>query len=353
MKILTSNFKKGLAKIKVETLDDLWYLSNIIDENDFVKGQTTRKIRIGEKEERAVKIVKKTIFLKIQVQKIEFHKYTNILRVGGTIVEGPDDVQKGSHHTFNIEEGTILTIEKPEWLQYQIQKIKESAEQKIPNALIVVLDREEAYFALLKKYGYELLTHLKGQVSKKAVETIKTEDFYSAITKAINEYIKRYKIENVIVASPAFWKEELMKTVKDESLKKKIVLATCSSCDEKAFNEIIRRPEVEFVLKHERIAKETKLVEDLLQEISKEGPAAYGTKDVKTAVEAGAVKILLVSDKFILESRQANKYEEIEYAMKMTDKIKGQVHIISSDHDAGKKLDGLGGVAAILRYKLV
>ncbi|MBW2999741.1 hypothetical protein KY339_03635, partial [Candidatus Woesearchaeota archaeon] len=203
-----------------------------------------------------------------------------------------------------------------------------------------------------KKYGYELLTHLKGQVSKKAVETIKTEDFYSAITKAIEEYIKRYKIENVIVASPAFWKEELMKTVKDESLKKKIVLATCSSCDEKAFNEIIRRPEVEFVLKHERIAKETKLVEDLLQEISKEGPAAYGIKDVKTAVEAGAVKTLLVTDKFILESRQANKYDEIEYAMKMTDKIKGQVHIISSDHDAGKKLDGLGGVAAILRYKL-
>ena len=38
--------------------------------------------------------------------------------------------------------------------------------------------------------------------------------------------------------------------------------------------------------------------------------------------------------------------------LKTTESIKGSVNIISSEHDGGKKLDGLGGIGAILRYKL-
>ena len=38
--------------------------------------------------------------------------------------------------------------------------------------------------------------------------------------------------------------------------------------------------------------------------------------------------------------------------MRIVDKSKGEIEIISSEHDAGKKLDGLGGIAAILRFKL-
>ncbi len=38
--------------------------------------------------------------------------------------------------------------------------------------------------------------------------------------------------------------------------------------------------------------------------------------------------------------------------MRTIDSMKGQVHIISSEHEGGKKLDGLGGLGALLRYKL-
>jgi protein pelota len=38
--------------------------------------------------------------------------------------------------------------------------------------------------------------------------------------------------------------------------------------------------------------------------------------------------------------------------MKTVDNTKGDILIISSEHEAGKKLDGLGGIAAILRFKL-
>ena len=46
------------------------------------------------------------------------------------------------------------------------------------------------------------------------------------------------------------------------------------------------------------------------------------------------------------------KFEELDGIIKIVDSSKGDIHIINSKNDAGKKLDGLGGIAAILRYKL-
>ena len=61
---------------------------------------------------------------------------------------------------------------------------------------------------------------------------------------------------------------------------------------------------------------------------------------------------MLITDSFIQKSRSENFYNEVEKIMKAVEKTKGEVQIISSEHEAGKKLDGLGGIAAILRFKL-
>ena len=50
--------------------------------------------------------------------------------------------------------------------------------------------------------------------------------------------------------------------------------------------------------------------------------------------------------------RDEGKFEELDSIMKITDANKADIHIINSKNDAGKKLDGLGGIAAILRYRL-
>ncbi|MBU0662152.1 hypothetical protein KJ891_01715 [Candidatus Micrarchaeota archaeon] len=38
--------------------------------------------------------------------------------------------------------------------------------------------------------------------------------------------------------------------------------------------------------------------------------------------------------------------------METAERNRGTVHIISSRHNAGKQLEGLGGVAALLRYRV-
>jgi len=204
----------------------------------------------------------------------------------------------------------------------------------------------------MKKYGYQLLTNIKGTVTKKADVKQKETNFYKEILKQLVEYDKRYNLSKIIIASPAFWKEELMKELKDENLKNKIILATCSSVGENAINEVIKRPETENALKQDRIAHEFRCVEELFVEISKNNLATYGLKDTKDTAISGAVKTLLITDSFIQKKRMENKYESIDNIMKLVDSTKGDILIISSEHEAGKKLDGVGGIAAILRYKI-
>ena len=349
MKILKK--LKDEISLLVTNIDDLWYLSQILDSNDLVKGKTQRKIKIGADTDRSKRIVKKSIFLEIKVEKIEFSKSSHNLRVSGTITQGPDDIALGSYHTFNIEENTSFTIKK-QWLKYQLDKLTEASSDKVGNIMIVVFDREEAYFALLKKYGYKLLSEIKGKVQKKSDMEKVTGNFYLDIINQMEEYTKRHKIHQIILASPSFWKEYLMKELNNEDLKKIIIPATCSSVGKQGINEVLKRDELKQALKNERAASEMSLVDELLAEIAKEDKACYGIKATTLASDAGAIKTLLITDSFIFDRREKEKYEETEQVLKTVESNRGSVHIISADHDGGKKLNGLGGIAAILRYKL-
>jgi protein pelota len=363
MKIIHSNMKQGSIKVKIDSLQDLWYLSHTIEEEDLLAGTTMRKIKLGKEGDRSSNIVKKPVFLKIKVEKCELG--SEALRASGTIVDGPEEVSKGSYHTFNLEENTIFTIQKPTgWKQFQIKRLQEATETKGPQVLICVMDREEATLALLKKFGFSIVAKMKGDVVKKAdmqgrsvgtaggKGSTSGNDFYSELIKSLQEYDERYKLDNIILASPAFWKEDLMKKVSDEKLKKKVVLATCSSADPSAINEVLKRQEVMGVLKQDKVTKEVKLVETLLAEIAQQGKASYGFLDVKNAIKAGAAEQVLMTNGFIQEAKERKKYDEVDALLSNAEKMKGNVHIISSEHEGGRKLDGLGGVGALLRYKM-
>ncbi len=351
MKLLHSNLKNGEVKVLAQNLDDLWYLSSIIEPKDIVQGRTLRKIKLSS-EEKSKDAVKKPVFIKLEVERVEFSKYTNILRVSGIIKEAPEEIPLGDYHTFNVDDNTAITIKKERWLKYQLDKLKEACSEAKSSLLICVHDREEAYFALFKKYGYEILAHIQGEVQKKREENIKKENFYLSIINKISEYVERHQIKQVILASPAFWKEDLMKEVKDRELKQKMILATCSSATKNGIEEVIKRPEVREALKQERSAKEINKVEELFTEIAKSNLAVYGMKETENAASIGAVKDLLITDSFIQKSRSENFYRDVEGIMKTVDKTKGEIDIISSEHDGGKRLDGLGGIGAILRFKL-
>lgn len=350
MHIIHADFKKGHVKVKITSPDDLWHLSQIIHEGDHVRGRSYRKIKLGGSEEKS-QTVKKAIVLKLTVEKIEFDKHKNSLRLNGKVTEGPDDVPHGSYHTITAEEGHLLEIFKEQFLDYQQRHLQEAAKEKNSKILLVTLDREEAYFALLKKYGFEYVGELKGEVEKKYLKEKVRKSFYEDVVKVLEGYVERMGLEKIVIGSPAFWKDELYKKL-PEPLKKMTILATCHGHGETGINELLKRDEVKTALQEERIAKEAHLLEELLRAISRGDPNCYGYFEVEEAAQAGAIETLLVTDKFMRKSIHGGEHPKLPELMKTVEQTRGKVHIISSDHDAGERLDGLGGIAALMRYKL-
>ena len=103
MQFITSDFKKGFAKLKVNDKDDLWYLSQLIDRGDIIKGKTTRKIKIGEGEN--AKSVKKTLALTIAAETVELTEIS--LRINGKVKEN-FSVSKNLCSNFSLDKTKII-----------------------------------------------------------------------------------------------------------------------------------------------------------------------------------------------------------------------------------------------------
>ncbi len=343
MKILKKDLKQGKIVVQAQNLDDLWCLSQTVLKGDTAIGKTTRKVRMGAAEE----AVKKTYTLSITVEEVKFEDQA--LRISGATAEPMEDIPKGAHHTITIEAGDVLTVIKEKWQKYQLDRLQQATQEQL-KALIVVFDRESCILARLKSRGYELITELKGKVRKKDYDTSTAANFYKEIIMAVKDYDERNKPDKIVLASPAFWKEELLNELKSDpkanSLKKKIALATCSSVSENAIDEVLKRPEMDTVLATAMAAKEMKLVDEAMTEIARDGKVAYGANEVENAVDAAAAEKLLITDTTVYKSKSS------EQLMKKVEDSGGKVFIINSENAAGQKLDALGGMAALLRYKM-
>ena len=347
MKILRRNLKNNILKLKVEDFDDVWILSQTIEPGDSVRGKTERKLKLGEDTDRNARVVRKTMTLTIKVEKVELSEDSEKLRVLGPVSAGPEEVPQGEYHSFNIKEDSIISIQK-KWLKFQLDKIQEATKSPSLKAIAVIFDREEAYFVELSGRGHKILGKLSGDVQKKEELHVSSGNFYEEIKKRLVEYDKHKGVQSIVVASPAFWKEELMKKLPEE-IKKKTIQASVSQVSNSAVNELMKRPELKKIMTRSRSAEEIKSVDKLLKNIS-DDKACYGFEETKKKVMIGAVKELVVSHNFIKKMRTKERYHEVERLLQQAEEMDGEVHIISSEK-AQKSLDSLAGVAGILRWK--
>lgn len=349
MKVIFSDFKKGIVKLRLTNPEDFWYLSQIIDSGDMVSGRTMRKVTLGSAEGRTTH-VQKPVFLRITVERAELAK--DSLRVSGKILEGPDDISHGSYHTFTVEKDTEISLEKQEWLSIHQAQLKDAEQAFQAPVIICVFDRDDALIARSYQWGMEILTRLRGDPEKKDKRANTRTDLYKEIIVLLQQYDARLNPQHIILASPAFYKEDLYERISDKKLKEKIILATCSSASDNAIHEVMKRPETQHAFRQMRVANEIDIVDRLLMMIAKQGNVTYGFDHVKKAADAGAVSDILITTLFIKQLQESGNFKELNDVMKHVDRLKGTIHIISTEHEAGKKLHGLGGIAALLRYKL-
>ena len=352
MKITSQDEKKGTMELFPETLDDLWHLSHIIAEGDVIYSKTTRRIQDNSGDKiRSDRGVKKTFILGISVESISFHIFTGKLRIIGSIISGPEDlIPLGSHHTIEAKLNNPITIKKEKWSQYVLGRIDQAIEaSKKLSAIIVALEDDVADFGLMRQFGIEYYGPVMGNVSgKRIIDKNRAKNIIKFYEKIV-EYINKFdNIQTIVLAGPGFYKNDFYKYLESKhvDMAKKSILESTGSGGRVGINEVLKKGTVEKLATENRVAFEISAVEDILQNIAKDSPlVVYGKKEVKDAINMGAVQKLLVLDTLV-------RSENLEEGMDLVESMSGEVLVISSQHEGGKQLEALGGLAAILRYAI-
>ncbi len=344
MKILHQDARANEIKLLPETLDDLWHLYNLIDERDLVFAMTYRRGEEKADKLRPERADKVRMRLGLRVQKVEFHETGDILRILGQIEQGPQDI--GQHHTLMLVVDESISIIKTAWMPKHFDRIKRAVESsEKPSVFFVAIEDVEAVIASSREYGIKEHATVTRSSTGKMYEVKSNEEEF--LEEVASKLLSMHHGEPLMLLGPGFLKEQLAKKLrdKDPGLSKVITVHHTGQSGMAGIHELMKKGVGGKVLEETRVAKETRLMEDLFAEIGRNGAFAYGDKSVDNAATAGAIRMLLVLDNKV-------RSPDMDKLLRKVEESHGEFVIVSSLHEAGRRLESLGGVAGLLRYKM-
>jgi protein pelota len=171
----------------------------------------------------------------------------------------------------------------------------------------------------------------------------------------------------ILLASPGFTATSFLKFIIETATrtgnkallaqKPNFIVVHSSSGHLHSLHEVLQSPAVLTRLQDTQYARETRLMDEFTTLLRKDdGRAWYGPREVELAAEKGAVGkgggILLISNALFRAQDVGVRRRWVRLVDRVRDVEGGEVRVLSSEHESGKRLDGLGGIAAILTFPL-
>jgi len=346
------------VKAVPETLDDLWHLYNVIYERDEVYTRTTREIKPDEKYARPRRGKRVPVFLGVKVEKIAWEKLLGRLRVHGTILEAPENVPTGAHHTLNIALNKPLTIVKKKWARHHVERLKRASKTSEKPITIIAIDDENYVIATTTQYGVEVKVEERIKLPGKLEADKRSAAIKGYFRKASNSLRQVWTATHspIAIIGVGFVKNDFAKFLENEAAD-----VAESVVDVKSVNngggvagiyEALRSGVLLKTMKYMRIVEETETIEEILKRLGKgQLNVTYGLEEVKNAAELGATEKLVLADTMLRETSDEKRLL-LEDLMKAVEQKGGKIMVVSTEHEAGVKLTTLGGIAALLRFSI-
>ncbi len=334
-----------------ESVDDLWHLQYVLEPGDRVAGDTTRRIQRNDDQMRDTGGEREPMWVAIAVDDIEFHKFANRLRVGGEIVACSREDQLGFHHTLNVEEREELSIEKrfkPDQ-EARLEEAEEATEN--PDVAIATVEEGQAHVHTVAQYGTEERATITGTTGKGEYSRGRSELF-----SELADVLKRQDVDAIILAGPGFTKQDARKYIENNEpeVAERITMVDTASVGDRGVHEVLKRGAVADVQQETRIESEAEYIDELTRRMAEGAKAAYGPDQVQQAAEFGAIERLLVLDDRLQKERgpDGEWAVSVDEIVRTTEQKGGDVTVFSSEFPPGQQLSNLGGIAALLRYRL-
>lgn len=266
-------------------------------------------------------------------------------------------------NVINIE---VFSVEPPIPLNTRIYRCDQTFMTDILKDMIehtetyglVVIDRREATLGLLRGTAITVLTEFssnvpgkttKGGQSQQRYARLREEaakEFFKKVGEAMNkEFFQKKDLKGILVGGPGPTKEDFLKGdyIYTDVKNNVIAVKDLSYTGQFGLDELVDKSHD--VLAKEAVIDEKKLMEEFFRILKSEREkGVIGLEKVKQALEMNAVKTLLVS-----EELDDSILQELE---KMAEKTGAELKMISVETREGEQLKEMGGVGAILRFKI-
>ena len=173
-----------------------------------------------------------------------------------------------------------------------------------------------------------------------------TKDFYKRIADTMKKiFFEMPKLKGILVGGPIPTKDEFLDNeYLVTKLREKVIgRIDIGGSDESGLKELVKKSQD--ILASQEIIHEKKLMERFFETLGERPDmATLKEPDTKQALEYGAVEILFLSKD--VDKKIAKELKEI------AEKINANIEIISTDTEEGQQFYNLGGIGAILRFKI-
>jgi protein pelota len=116
----------------------------------------------------------------------------------------------------------------------------------------------------------------------------------------------------------------------------------------KGVKEALSAPHITKAIGEYKLAQESELMDALLKELGKDtGLGIYGIQEVEKAISMGAAHTILISSNF-----QKEFHEKAKEILRSAAQNGIRSFTLDEKNEPGKQLAGLGGIAALLRYRI-
>jgi peptide chain release factor subunit 1 len=281
---------------------------------------------------------------------------------------------------------------------FYLEPLKEMLKEKKIYGLIVI-DRREATVGMLRGKRIDVLSYTSSMVPGKhrqggqssvrfeRLREIAIHEFYKKVADKASEALLPHTrdLVGVLIGGPSPTKEEFYsgEYLHHELQRRVIGLFDVSYTDESGLFELVEK--AQDALQELDLVREKRLIGRFLQEVAKDGLAAYGEVEVRSALQVGAVETLLLSEdlryervnyrcplcgaertltvregvenppmcgKDGVEMEEAERTDVVLELSELAESMGTKVEFISTDSEEGAMLmNAFGGIAAILRFK--
>jgi len=223
---------------------------------------------------------------------------------------------------------------------------------------LLVMDRKEATIGILEGKRIEVIQKMTSGVPSKVraggqssqrfhrITEGLTKEFYKRIAKEMKEiFFDNPKLKGILVGGPVPTKDEFLDgEYLVTKLKEKVLgRIDLGGSDESGLKELVEKSRD--ILVNQEIVREKKILEKFLETLGERpGFAVYDEKDIRKALEYGAVEMLIFS-------KNADKNLVKEFKI-MGENISSKIEHVSVETEEGQQFYNITkhGVGALLRF---